>query len=384
MGKLASLVLANIRAWCIRHRQGLFGAVQSERRMSFHILSALACVYPSSSPLAPFVQVVFVFALFFFVDRSALKSSFTGVHRALLTRVKASKIAGSLAILTQTATKSAANYVLGIDIVQLLKDLDALRTRATQLNAELTAKDKMLEEDGRTIRRKDRALAYKDSTIRAKDRELVFAGKEMRDMQERMTEKDAALTTANTKLEWYTRHVAEVNDTPTLIPEGSIAIHPLFQILSRANHSLVNQADKHKREREQLQATVSHHREEWARLHGQIEELGSQLASSRAACTILESKATGLFSRVKELEKTCEKRASAYARLARENGVQELLDKHHRLKTEVSSYKMDLETCRANERSAREKVEELQLVNGQLTAAYHVLRDEMKILQSTR
>ena len=35
---------------------------------------------------------------------------------------------------------------------------------------------------------------------------------------------------------------------------------------------------------------------------------------------------------------------------------------------------MELETCRANERSAREKVEELQVANGQMAANYHILR----------
>ena len=35
---------------------------------------------------------------------------------------------------------------------------------------------------------------------------------------------------------------------------------------------------------------------------------------------------------------------------------------------------MELETCRTNERSAREKVEELQVANGQMAANYHILR----------
>lgn len=44
------------------------------------------------------------------------------------------------------------------------------------------------------------------------------------------------------------------------------------------------------------------------------------------------------------------------------------------LRRTISSSKMELETCRKHERSARKKVEELQAANGQLTATYHMLR----------
>ena len=241
---------------------------------------------------------------------------------------------------------SAAKHVLGIDLVQLLKDFDDVQANVTALQAYINSEDQTREDDRRAIREKDRALAYKDSTIRVQDREFALQCQEVLQLEGLLAEKDAALQAANTKvrfpsfesescyndpvtflqLERYTQHGIDINGTPTLISEQVVVSHPLFQILSRTNHSLAHQADVHRREREELDATILRHREEWARLRGENEELATQLAACKAACTKLESRAVNLRSRLKDLEKTYERRASAHSRRTPTGGVQEVLD----------------------------------------------------------
>ena len=57
-------------------------------RMSFYPLSALACVFPSSCLLAPYIKAIFVSSLLTILDCSAMKTSFKRVCRSLLTRLK--------------------------------------------------------------------------------------------------------------------------------------------------------------------------------------------------------------------------------------------------------------------------------------------------------
>lgn len=129
-------------------------------------------------------------------------------------------------------------------------------------------------------------------------------------------------------MEQHVKHAAEVNENPSLIPESTIAKHPLFQILSRANHSLVQQAATHKRQREELQATINRRTEEWTRLRSENQDLSSQLTTSKIACVVHESRAAELANRVRGLEKNCERQVEAYTRLARAGGIQEFLEEH--------------------------------------------------------
>lgn len=101
-------------------------------------------------------------------------------------------------------TARAAKHVLGVDIDQLLKNLNVLQDGAKLLKAELAAKDETLADSCRTIRERDRALAYKDSTIRVNKKEFVSMDKGMLAMRRRMTQLDESLQQANTQVCIYT------------------------------------------------------------------------------------------------------------------------------------------------------------------------------------
>ena len=106
---------------------------------------------------------------------------------------KTCRIVGKLTVLSKNATVSAAKHVLGIDLVQLLKDFDDVQANVTALQAYINSEDQTREDDRRAIREKDRALAYKDSTIRVQDREFALQCQEVLQLEGLLAEKDAAL-----------------------------------------------------------------------------------------------------------------------------------------------------------------------------------------------